>query len=110
MLFIMVILISGCASNQGMWHHPTNSQSDFYRDSQTCESYVRQLEQVAENDDARVGSLVADATTNPYASPSAQNAYRDQQRAEYSLVSKLMRNLGSNNRYTNCMKSLGYHK
>lgn len=104
---ITFILLTACA--QAKWYHPSNTESDFYRDSMECQNYTRELELNAMEQDARQGKQIADAGVNPYASTSAQDAYRKRQQAEYSLMSKLTRSFSLKNQYSNCMKSLGYH-
>jgi hypothetical protein len=108
-ILILMTIFSGFAFAQAKWYHPSNTESDFYKDSIECENYTRQLELNAMEQDARQGKLIADAGVNPYASAAAQDAYRKRQQAEYSLMSKLTRSFSLKNQYSNCMKSLGYH-
>tara|TARA_B110000971_G_scaffold146752_1_gene149857 strand:+ start:270 stop:608 length:339 start_codon:yes stop_codon:yes gene_type:complete len=105
----LIAFISLTACAQSKWYHPSNTESDFHRNSMECQNYTRELELNAMEQDARQGKLIADAGVNSYASAARQEAYRKRQQAEYSLMSKLTRSFALKKQYSNCMKSLGYH-
>lgn len=107
-LSILIFIISTTANAESTWRHPTNTESDFYRDSMQCNNYAIQAEQQAMERDIQSGTLYGNAFANPYADPDVRNAYKSQQIQQAVLAGQLMRRLTSKDQYSNCMKSLGY--
>lgn len=116
-LIIFLILITGCAPMK--WNHPSNNQSDFYRDSLQCEDYARQAVQQTTSRTPRYAREPAyntncqgNAYTNTVECRTERDRTYDNYDREYQqgqdLGNAIFGGLAIRGKYADCMRSLGY--
>lgn len=116
-LVILVLLITGCAPIK--WNHPSNNQSDFYRDTMQCEGYARQIVQQSKSQPSRSYREPAYNTKcqgNAYSNTVECRTQRDTTYDNYDREYQQGQDFGNaffgglamRGHYSNCMKSLGY--
>lgn len=116
-LGMVLVLATGCAPMK--WNHPSNNQSDFYRDSMQCEGYARQVVNESKAQPARSYREPAYNTKcqgNAYLNTVECRTERDTSYDNYDRGYQQGQDLGNSffgglamrGHYANCMKSLGY--
>ena len=118
-LVMFVVSVTGCAPMK--WNHPSNNQSDFYRDSLQCEDYARQTVRQTTSQTPRYAREPAYNTncqstnygyTNNVQCRTERDTTYDRQEREYrqgqDLGNALFGGLAIRGKYADCMRSLGY--